>query len=147
MSDDAFKNAVLAPTPAPYDPNAKHTLAEKIAHAVDVVKDAVVHAGEVVVEKAEEVLHVGKTDWEGATGYTSLGAAETEIKAIVADVETVVEDLAEDKADPAPTPVPTILTHFGESDKASPETDKVMATAVAGIATADTETKTPDSAA
>lgn len=149
MSDDAFKNAVLAPTPAPYDPNAKHTLAEKIAHAVDVVKEAVVHVAEVVVH-AEEVLVEkavdlisGETDWEGE-GYKSGGVdPEAELAALTEDGPK----LAVMGPGGTPFPTPEILTHFGESDKASPDTNKVMADAVAAIATPDTESKTPDSAA
>lgn len=128
---DAFKNAVLAPTPAPYDPNASHTLAEKIAHVAEL-------AFEAVVETAKDVLHIGDTDWKGE-GYSP-------VEFIEGDEPVADEEPTTGVAVTTPIVKPELLTHLGESDKANPETDEVMAKAVAAIATPDTETKTPDSA-
>lgn len=95
MSDDAFKGAVLAPTPAPYDPNATHTLVEKIAHVAEL-------AFEAVVETAKDVLHVSDTDWKGE-GYNPEGTTEPETEVYGGTNgfnDPVVEDADADAAEP-----------------------------------------------
>lgn len=113
--DDAFKHAVLAPTPLPYDPNATHTLGEKLAHAVDVVKTAVIHAEEVAVDTVKKLVPHNEAP-----------------KASVAKAKK------QDEADPV------ILTKFNDTPKTSVATNEVMAKVVDQVADKVTH-ETPES--